>query len=175
MKNIIWLKPDGGIAVVSIGALQSVDQIMASTDMSLSQATKRHQELYAAWPIDSQHHAEQLWNRCDVPLDWIAVAFDIEEIPIDPDFDDARVWDGARVVFDLTRAKEVKKNQLRAQREPLFRLLDGQRAVAVRAGTGTAVIDAEAQRLADITALVDVVETLDELRSIKCEIQAEID
>jgi len=89
------------------------------------------------------------------------------QLPIE-DFDlgDAFVWDGEQVVVDLGKAKEVTKNRLRVEREPLLAAQDVLFQRALETGADTKAIVAEKQRLRDITKLADSATTKDELRTI---------
>lgn len=68
MKNIIWQKPDGGVAVT---------------------------KLYEA--TDSRAEAERLKKTGDVPSDWKAVSFDTD-IPQDRSNRRGWKWDGGKVL-----------------------------------------------------------------------------
>ena len=70
------------------------------------------------------------------------------------------------IVININKAKEIKKEQLRAERKPLLESLDVQFVRALETGQDTAEIVAEKQRLRDITNLADNVETIEELKGI---------
>lgn len=86
----------------------------------------------------------------------------------DSDFFNAWEQTDGVVTVSFSKAKEITKDRLRAERAPLLASQDVafQRALEISADT-TAII-AEKQRLRDITKLPDTCVTLDELRAIKC-------
>ena len=69
--------------------------------------------------------------------------------------------------INLDKAKEIKKDYLRADRKPLLESLDIQYMKAIEQGLDTSEIVAEKRRLRDITNLADSCSTLDELRALK--------
>lgn len=71
------------------------------------------------------------------------------------------------VSVDLDAAKEITKDRLRSEREPLLQEQDIAFQRALEEGSDTAAIVAEKQRLRDITNLADQAATLDELRELK--------
>jgi hypothetical protein len=70
------------------------------------------------------------------------------------------------IVINLGKAKEIKKEQLRAERTPLLQAQDVAFQRALESGADTASIVAEKQRLRDITQVVDTATTLEELKGI---------
>ena len=72
--------------------------------------------------------------------------------------------------INLEKAKEIKKDYLRADRKPLLEKLDIDYMKAIEQGLDTSEIVAEKQRLRDVTKLVDAVETIDELKAITVEV-----
>lgn len=70
------------------------------------------------------------------------------------------------IVINLDKAKEIKKEQLRAERTPLLQAQDVAFQRALESGADTTAIVSEKQRLRDVTKLADVATTLDELKSI---------
>lgn len=70
------------------------------------------------------------------------------------------------IVINLTKAKAITKDRLRAERAPLLDAQDIAYMRALEAGQDTTAIVAEKQRLRDITQLADQAQTLDELRAI---------
>lgn len=70
------------------------------------------------------------------------------------------------IVINLTKAKAITKDCLRAERAPLLDAQDVLYIRALEAGQDTTAIVAEKQRLRDITQLADEAQTLDELRAI---------
>lgn len=71
------------------------------------------------------------------------------------------------ITINIDKAKEITKERLRAERAPLLQQQDVAFQRALEEGADTSAIVAEKQRLRDITSLVDQVETLEELKSIK--------
>lgn len=70
------------------------------------------------------------------------------------------------ITINIDKAKEITKARLRTEREPLLQAQDVAFQRALESGADTAAIVAEKQRLRDITAAVDTVATLDELKSL---------
>jgi hypothetical protein len=70
------------------------------------------------------------------------------------------------ITVNFTKAKEITKERLRAERAPLLEAQDIAYMKALEAGQDTAAIIAEKQRLRDVTGLVDQVTTLNELKGI---------
>ncbi len=68
------------------------------------------------------------------------------------------------ITVDITKAKAITKDRLRAEREPLLAIQDilFQRASEISADT--TIIVTEKQRLRDITNQVDSMTTLDQLK-----------
>jgi hypothetical protein len=73
------------------------------------------------------------------------------------------------IVIDLDKAKAITKDRLRAERAPLLVAQDIAFQRALESGSDTSAIVAEKQRLRDITNLVDICTTTDELRSLTCQ------
>jgi hypothetical protein len=70
------------------------------------------------------------------------------------------------ITINLNKAKEIKKDQLRAERAPLLQAQDVAFQRALEEGADTSAIVAEKQRLRDITKLADQAATLDELKGL---------
>lgn len=70
------------------------------------------------------------------------------------------------ITVNLNKAKEIKKQKLRAKRAPLLAAQDVAFQRALESGADTTTIVAEKQRLRDITKLADQAQTLDELKAI---------
>ena len=66
---------------------------------------------------------------------------------------------------DITKAKVITKDRLRADRKPLLEAQDILFMKAQEAGTSTSAIVTEKQRLRDITNQVDSMTTTDELKA----------
>jgi hypothetical protein len=71
------------------------------------------------------------------------------------------------ITVNLAKAKEITKNRLRAEREPLLVAQDVAFQRALETGADTTAIVAEKQRLRDITKLADSCTTTDQLRNLK--------
>lgn len=91
---------------------------------------------------------------------------DADAIPPDRTFRNAWKADGARIVEDVEKAREVAKEILRARRAPLLEALDVAFMRAIEQGADAAPIAAEKQRLRDITREPDKAQTIDELREM---------
>ena len=86
------------------------------------------------------------------------------------DFFNAWEMDEAGVVtVSLTKAKEITKERLRAERAPLLAAQDVLYQRAQEANADTTTIVAEKNRLRDITLLADAATTLDALKAITVE------
>lgn len=70
------------------------------------------------------------------------------------------------ITINLDKAKEITKDRLREEREPLLAAQDVAFQRALESGADTSAIVAEKQRLRDITNLADAATTLDELKGI---------
>ena len=68
------------------------------------------------------------------------------------------------ITVDITKAKVITKDRLRADRKPLLEEQDILFMKAQEAGSDTSAIVTEKQRLRDITNQVDSMTTLDELK-----------
>ena len=74
---------------------------------------------------------------------------------------------GVRMItINFDKAKEITKNRLREEREPLLAAQDVAFQRALESGADTSAIVIEKQRLRDVTNLVDTATTLDELKGI---------
>ena len=70
------------------------------------------------------------------------------------------------ITINFDKAKEITKQRLREEREPLFQVQDVAFQRALETGADTSAVVAEKERLRNITNLVDTAETLDELKAI---------
>jgi hypothetical protein len=73
------------------------------------------------------------------------------------------------IKINLSKAKEITKDRLRAERLPLLQAQDIEFQKALETNADTAAIVAEKQRLRDITKLADSAKTLDQLKNISVE------
>ena len=89
------------------------------------------------------------------------------ELPqADNDFFNAWELANGVVTVNLTKAKEITKTRLRAERDPLLAAQDVLFQRALESGADTTAIVAEKQRLRDVTTLVDGCTTTAELRAL---------
>jgi hypothetical protein len=97
-----------------------------------------------------------------------SIIVDSADLPqVDNDFFNAWELNGGIVTVNLTKAKAITKDRLRAEREPLLAAQDVLYMRAIEAGSDTTAIVAEKNRLRDITNSVDVCTTTQELRDLK--------
>ena len=68
------------------------------------------------------------------------------------------------VNINITKAKDITKDRLRAERKPLLEAQDVAFQRALEDGSDTTAIVAEKARLRDITNQVDTMTTVDELK-----------
>ena len=69
------------------------------------------------------------------------------------------------ITVDITKAKAITKDRLRADRKPLLEAQDILFMKAQEAGTSTSAIVTEKQRLRDITNQVDSMTTTNQLKA----------
>jgi len=104
----------------------------------------------------------------DIPTDVQSFIVYANTLPeADNDFFDAWEQTNGIVTVNVTKARKITKDRLRAERAPLLSAQDVAFQRALETGADTSDIVAEKQRLRDITKLPDVCTTLDELRSLK--------
>ena len=70
------------------------------------------------------------------------------------------------IIVDITKAQEITRERLRAERTPLLQALDIEVMKNITDATKLAEIEAEKQRLRDITNVVDGLETVEELKAV---------
>jgi uncharacterized protein YdaT len=70
------------------------------------------------------------------------------------------------ITININKAKEITKNRLRQEREPLLLAQDVAFQRALESNANTSAIVAEKQRLRDITKLVDTMTTVEELKAV---------
>lgn len=106
----------------------------------------------------------------DCPKDADARIVNLTDLPQqDNDFFDAWEMTNGEVTVNFTKAQEITKRRLRAEREPLLAAQDVLFQRALEGGalaSETAPIVAEKNRLRDITKLADIAESLAALRAI---------
>ena len=71
------------------------------------------------------------------------------------------------IIIDINKAKDITKDRLRQEREPLLLAQDVAFQRALESGADTSAIIAEKQRLRDITTLVDTANTVEELKALE--------
>ncbi len=71
--------------------------------------------------------------------------------------------------INIDKAKEIKKDMLRAEREPLLTGLDIEVMKNITDSVKLAEIEAEKQKLRDITTKVDELSTVEELKEATIE------
>ncbi len=99
-----------------------------------------------------------------------AVIVNASDLP-QADMDFFNAWEmqsDNTVSVSITKARDLTKERLRAERKPLLEAQDVLFQRALETGASTAAIVAEKQRLRDITNLADGVNTLAELRALHC-------
>jgi hypothetical protein len=70
------------------------------------------------------------------------------------------------ITINITKAKAITKDRLRAERAPLLQAQDVAFQRALESGADTTAIVAEKQRLRDITQLADQATTLEQLKQL---------
>jgi hypothetical protein len=71
------------------------------------------------------------------------------------------------ITINITKAKAITKDRLRAERTPLLQTQDVAFQRALESNADTTAIVAEKQRLRDITTLADQATTLEQLKELK--------
>ncbi len=105
----------------------------------------------------------------DVPSDVVPFVIDRSTLPNEArDFYNAWEQTNGVITINFEKAKNVTKQRLRYEREPLLQAQDIAFQRALETGADTTAIIAEKQRLRNITNLADSCTTLDELRAIHC-------
>jgi uncharacterized protein YdaT len=74
------------------------------------------------------------------------------------------------IIIDIDKAKDITKNRLRQEREPLLLAQDVAFQRALESNADTSAIVAEKQRLRDITTLVDTANTVEELKALEAKL-----
>jgi len=105
--------------------------------------------------------------RKDVPAGKPYHIINADQLPTDNVFFNAWELQDGVVAVSLSKAKEITKDRLRMEREPLLAAQDVAFQRALETGADTTAIVAEKQRLRDITKLADSCTTTDELRNLK--------
>ena len=71
------------------------------------------------------------------------------------------------IIIDINKAKDITKDRLRQEREPLLLAQDIAFQRALESNADTSAIITEKQRLRDITKLADEATTLEELKALE--------
>ena len=104
----------------------------------------------------------------DIPTDVQSFIVYADTLPeADNDFFDAWEQTNGIVTVNVTKAREITKDRLRAKRAPMLAAQDIAFQRALETGADTSAIVAEKQRLRDITQLADAAQSLTDLREIK--------
>jgi hypothetical protein len=74
---------------------------------------------------------------------------------------------GRLITININKAKDITKDRLRQEREPLLLAQDVAFQRALESNADTTAIVAEKQRLRDITTLVDTANTVEELKALE--------
>jgi len=74
------------------------------------------------------------------------------------------------IIIDINKAKDITKDRLRQEREPLLLAQDIAFQRALESNADTSAIVAEKQRLRDITTLVDTANTVEELKALEAKL-----
>ena len=93
-------------------------------------------------------------------------------VPTDRTFRDAWQFSGAAVEIDMAAARDIHRDNLRAERKPLLEALDVAYMRALEDDTGTVDITAEKQALRDVTEdpRIDAAATPDELKALTLDV-----
>jgi hypothetical protein len=93
-----------------------------------------------------------------------------DSIPADRYFRNAWDMKSGKVVTDITKAKELKKEILRQERKPLLEALDVEVMKNIKDPVKIDEIESQKQKLRDITSDIDKIKTVDELKQFKIEV-----
>jgi hypothetical protein len=74
------------------------------------------------------------------------------------------------IIVDINKAKDITKDRLRQEREPLLLAQDVAFQRALESSADTSAIVAEKQRLRDITTLVDTANTVEKLKALEAKL-----
>lgn len=70
------------------------------------------------------------------------------------------------IIIDIIKAQEITRDKLRTERKPLLEALDIEAMKNITDAVKLAEIEAEKQRLRDITKVVDTLGTVEELKGV---------
>jgi len=91
-----------------------------------------------------------------------------EFLPTEMEFRNAWKLNGNIIDIDIIKAREITRERLRYEREPLLQKLDIDMMKNWNNQMTMIEVETEKQRLRDITLLVDNVNSIEELRKIRC-------
>ena len=93
-------------------------------------------------------------------------------VPTDRTFRGAWQFNGDAVEIDMVAARDIHRDNLRAERKPLLEALDVAYMRALEDDTGTVDITAEKQALRDVTEdpRIDAAATPDELKALTLDV-----
>lgn len=103
-----------------------------------------------------------------VPAEFASYVVDFSSLPAEHDFFNAWEQTNGVVTVSVPKAREITKDRLRREREPLLAAQDVAFQRAQESGADTTAIVAEKQRLRDITKSADTCTTLSQLRALHC-------
>jgi hypothetical protein len=92
----------------------------------------------------------------------------VDTLPDERDFRNAWELSGKKITVNFSKAQEITKDRLRAERTPLLAAQDVAFQRALESGADTSAIIAEKNRLRDVTGLVDGATELFQLRALTC-------
>ena len=117
---------------------------------------------------DCRYSMEELSKKC-VPEGKNYKIIEDSDLPKDRFFRNAWEYDDEEgITVSFTKAQELTKERLRAERLPLLQEQDYLFLIALEKGEDTKQIVEEKQRLRDITSKVELCKTLEELKTLNC-------
>lgn len=175
--KVIYMQ-DNGVAAV-MGAAEcsrlALSVTLSNGEVIRSEAGARPVDTFIRpWPasgaVAEWAETEVQWvSRAAARSVPVGVTFEIVEdsaIPADRTFRNAWKHGAGAVTVDISMAKDLTKNRLRAERKPLLEAQDVLFQRALETDASTAEIVKEKQRLRDITKQVDALTSLDELKAL---------
>lgn len=184
--NIVWKKPDGGVAVTHL--LPQVLERMARARLIAGiAADERHPDdqaeldfVIANIGLTEEAHGALIQRRAQIDtnrgmvdarpevLDYAAVAHRVD-YPKDRTYRNAWTWNGTAVTHDMAKAREIHRDALRRVRAPKLVALDVEYQKADEASDTAKKRDiaARKQALRDATkhSAIDAAQTVDELKA----------
>lgn len=119
--------------------------------------------------VSVQDEAQKLLSEVSWAEEYELIGYNLST-EADYRWGDAFIWNATTqdVEISLDFAKEVRKDELRQQRDPVMKQLDidFMRALEMGDTATTQAVAAEKQRLRDITLVVDACTTLEELDAV---------